>query len=53
MTDEITISKTLRIRDFYDENWLQEQIAANPSILGLRHAALSLCVFAPPRLCVK
>jgi len=36
MTEEITISKTKGIRDCgYDENWLQEQIAANPSILGL------------------
>jgi len=36
MTDQIPISKTLKIRDCgYDENWLQEQIAARPAILGL------------------
>ena len=36
MADQITISKTLSIRDCgYDENWLQEQIADDPSILGL------------------
>lgn len=36
MADQITISKTLSIRDCgYDENWLQEQIAHDPSILGL------------------
>jgi hypothetical protein len=36
MTDQITISKTLSIRDCgYDEDWLQEQIAAKPSIIGL------------------
>jgi len=36
MADQITISKTLSIRDCgYDENWLQEQIAAKPNIIGL------------------
>lgn len=36
MTDQIVISKTLNIRECgYDENWLQEQIATKPSILGL------------------
>jgi len=36
MADQITISKTLSIRDCgYDENWLQEKIATDPSILGL------------------
>jgi hypothetical protein len=36
MTTAIAISKTLSIRDCgYDENWLQDQIAADPSILGL------------------
>jgi hypothetical protein len=36
MTDKITISKTLSIRDCgFDEYWLQDQIVANPSILGL------------------
>ena len=36
MPDEISISKTLRIRDCgKDEYWLQDQIAADPSILGL------------------
>lgn len=36
MPDQITISKTLSIRDCgHDENWLQEQIASNPSIIGL------------------
>jgi hypothetical protein len=36
MSDQITISKTLSIRDCgYDENWLQEQIANDPSILNL------------------
>ena len=34
MADQITISKTLSIRDCgYDENWLQEKIATDPSIL--------------------
>ncbi len=36
MADQLTISKTLSIRDCgYDENWLQEQIANDPSILEL------------------
>jgi hypothetical protein len=36
MTDQITISKTLSICECgKDEHWLQDQIAANPSILGL------------------
>jgi hypothetical protein len=36
MADEISISKTLSIRECgHDENWLQEKIAANPTILGL------------------
>lgn len=36
MADQITISKTLSIRDCgYNENWLQGQIAAKPSIIGL------------------
>jgi hypothetical protein len=36
MADSIVISKTLSIRDCgFDEYWLQEQIAADPSILGL------------------
>lgn len=36
MADQITISKTLSIRDCgYDENWLQGQIAAKPSMIGL------------------
>ena len=36
MADQITISKTLNIRDCgKDENWLQEQIATKPAILGL------------------
>lgn len=36
MPDQITISKTLRIRECgLDEYWLQDQIANNPSVLGL------------------
>ena len=36
MTDPIAISKTLSIRDCgLNEYWLQDQIAANPGILGL------------------
>lgn len=36
MTNEIAISKTLSIRDCgLDEYWLQDQIAADPGILGL------------------
>src|SRR5215470_15968547 len=36
MSDQISISKSLRIRECgFDEYWLQDQIAANPSILGL------------------
>ncbi|MGO9200975.1 MAG: hypothetical protein ACLQM8_10620 [Limisphaerales bacterium] len=36
MTTEIAVSKTLSIRDCgYDEHWLQDQIAKDPSILGL------------------
>jgi hypothetical protein len=36
MTDQITISKTLSICECgKDEHWLQDQTAANPSILGL------------------
>src|SRR5882724_9783141 len=36
MVDQISISKTLSIRDCgKDEYWLQDQIAANPRILGL------------------
>jgi hypothetical protein len=36
MADQITISKTLSIRDCgLNEYWLQDQIAADPSILGL------------------
>ena len=36
MSDQITISKTLSIRECgKDEHWLQDQIAADPSILGL------------------
>ncbi len=36
MTDPISISKALRIRDCgLDEYWLQDQIFNNPSILGL------------------
>ena len=36
MSEEISISKTLSIRNCgLDEYWLQEQIAADPSILGL------------------
>ena len=36
MPDSITISKTLSIRECgYDEYWLQDQVFANPSILGL------------------
>lgn len=36
MADQITISKTLSIRDCgLDEYWLQDQVFANPSILGL------------------
>jgi len=36
MADQISISKTLGIRDCgFDEYWLQDQIAANPSIIGL------------------
>jgi hypothetical protein len=36
MPDDISISKTLSIRECgKDEYWLQDQIAADPSILGL------------------
>ena len=36
MPNPISISRSLSIRDCgYNENWLQEQIAANPSIIGL------------------
>ena len=36
MPEPISISRTLSIRDCgFDEYWLQDQIAANPSILGL------------------
>lgn len=36
MADNVVISKTLSIRDCgFDEFWLQDQIAADPSILGL------------------
>jgi hypothetical protein len=36
MSDEISISKTLKIRDCgLKEDWLQDQIEADPSILGL------------------
>ena len=36
MSDSISISKTLSIRECgYDEYWLQDQIATNPSILKL------------------
>src|SRR5260370_480998 len=36
MPDPIAISKTLSIRECgYDEYWLQDQIAADPGILGL------------------
>jgi len=36
MPDSITISKTSSIRECgYDEYWLQDQVFANPSILGL------------------
>jgi len=36
MPDEISISKTLSIRECgKDEYWLQDQIANDPSILGL------------------
>lgn len=36
MSTAIAVSKTLKIRDCgYDEIWLQDQIAADPSILGL------------------
>ncbi len=36
MADQITISKTLNIRDCgLEEDWLQDQIEADPSILGL------------------
>jgi len=36
MADEITISKTLNIRDCgLKEGWLQDQIEKDPSILGL------------------
>jgi hypothetical protein len=36
MSDQITISKTLKIRDCgLKEDWLQDQIEADPSILGL------------------
>ena len=35
MPDSITVSKTLSIRECgYDEYWLQDQIAVDPSILG-------------------
>jgi hypothetical protein len=36
MTDRITISKTVSIRDCgFKENWLSDQIEKDPSILGL------------------
>jgi hypothetical protein len=36
MTTEVAVSKTLSIRECgYDEHWLQNQIEADPSTLGL------------------
>jgi hypothetical protein len=54
MNDEITISKTLSIRDCgLKEAWLQDQIEKDPSFQRKDAEAPSrkayfLCVFAPP-----